>query len=182
MGALGGTAFLQRAALARAQRVNVLLVHGALTEAAYGTVSFRFFNARAIVAVQNSLESLASDVLEFQNARVTVLRVRIQPHEKIPIHDVTPRVIVYLTDSHVKLIFPNGSVRNENAKAGQAEWFPAQRHGGENLSDRAVDTSPSFQGAMDHGSGSSINRAPEATLSSQERRKLRHCRRPYRGR
>ncbi len=75
--------------------------------------------------------------LEFQNGLVTVLRIRIQPHEKIPIHDVTPRVIVYLTDSHVKLIFPNGSVRNENAKAGQAEWFPAQRHGGENLSDRA---------------------------------------------
>ncbi len=77
--------------------------------------------------------------LEFQNSRVTVLRIRIAPHEKIPIHDVTPRAIVYLTDSHVKLIFPDGRVRNQDIKAGEVKWFSAQRHGGENVSSRAVE-------------------------------------------
>ena len=76
---------------------------------------------------------------EFENAAVQVLRIRIAPHQKIPLHDVTPRVVVYLTDEHFRFDRPDGSSVEDTHKAGDVEWLPRQRHGGENLSDTSVE-------------------------------------------
>jgi quercetin dioxygenase-like cupin family protein len=77
--------------------------------------------------------------LELDNSSVQVLRVRLSPHERIPMHDVTPRVVVWLTDAHIRATFENGTVRDERGEAGHVEWVPAQRHAAENLDDHAVE-------------------------------------------
>jgi quercetin dioxygenase-like cupin family protein len=76
---------------------------------------------------------------ELENDTVQVLRIRLAPHEKIPAHDVTPRVVVYLTDEHFRFDQPDGTSVEETHKAGDVVWLPKQRHGGENLSDQPVE-------------------------------------------
>jgi quercetin dioxygenase-like cupin family protein len=70
-----------------------------------------------------------------ENDTVQVLRIRLEPHQKIPAHDVTPRVVVFLTDEHFR--FDTGV--EETHKAGDVVWLPQQRHGGENLGDQPVE-------------------------------------------
>jgi quercetin dioxygenase-like cupin family protein len=77
--------------------------------------------------------------LEFENESVEVVRITIAPHEKLPMHDLTPRVIVLLTDQDLKITFPNGETREEHRKAGEAGWVSGQRHAGENLSDKPIE-------------------------------------------
>ena len=61
------------------------------------------------------------------------------PREKLPIHDLTPRVVVLLTDQDLKLTFPNGETREEHHRAGETMWVSGQRHAGENLSDKPIE-------------------------------------------
>jgi quercetin dioxygenase-like cupin family protein len=77
--------------------------------------------------------------VELENEAVSVLRVRLAPHERTAMHELTPRVVVWLTDAHLKDTSADGKVREEHWKAGQAIWVPAQRHAGENLGDRPVE-------------------------------------------
>lgn len=77
--------------------------------------------------------------LILDNASVQVLRIRIAPHEKTPMHDVTPRVVVWLSDAHFVDGLPDGSTREETRKSGDAEWVPARRHAGENVADTPMD-------------------------------------------
>lgn len=76
---------------------------------------------------------------ELTNDAVEVVRIRLAPHQKIPAHDVTPRVVIYLTDEHFRFDRPDGTSAEETHKAGDVEWLPQQRHGGENLSDTPVE-------------------------------------------
>src|SRR5260221_12286013 len=73
--------------------------------------------------------------MEFQNDRVTVLRIRMQPHERMPMHDVTPRVVVWLTPAHIKDVSQEGRTSELRRQPGAAEWVALQRHSGENLGD-----------------------------------------------
>jgi quercetin dioxygenase-like cupin family protein len=81
----------------------------------------------------------ASIKTEFENEFVQVVRISIAPHEKIPMHDVTPRAVVLLTDQDLKITFPNGETREEHHKAGETMWLSGQRHSGENLSDNPIE-------------------------------------------
>jgi hypothetical protein len=73
------------------------------------------------------------------NEAVQVLRIHLDAHEKIPMHDVTPRVVVWLTDAHLRATLPDGRTRDERGTAGQVDWVPAQRHAAENLDDHVVE-------------------------------------------
>jgi quercetin dioxygenase-like cupin family protein len=77
--------------------------------------------------------------LVLENASVQVLRIRIAPHEKTPMHDVTPRVVVWLADAHFVDSLPDGTTREEFRKSGDTEWVPARRHAGENLAATPMD-------------------------------------------
>jgi quercetin dioxygenase-like cupin family protein len=77
--------------------------------------------------------------VELDNPSVTVVRIRLAPHEKTPAHDVTPRVVVWLTDAHLRDTFTDGITRDENHVAGEVNWVPAQRHIGENRSDAPIE-------------------------------------------
>jgi hypothetical protein len=76
---------------------------------------------------------------ELDNDTVRVVRVHIGPHEKVPVHDVTPRVVVWLTDAHLRATLENGTTREERATAGQVGWVPAQRHAAENLDGHPIE-------------------------------------------
>jgi quercetin dioxygenase-like cupin family protein len=81
-----------------------------------------------------------SITVEFENDSVQVVRVLIGPHGKIPMHDVvSPRVVVLLTDEHLRITLPSGETREEHHKAGETTWMQPQRHAGENLSDAPLE-------------------------------------------
>ncbi len=76
---------------------------------------------------------------ELDNESVQVLRIRLEPHEKTPMHDITPRVVVWLTDARIRHTLADGSSREDRFKAGQVTWVAAQRHAGENMSAAPVE-------------------------------------------
>src|SRR5215470_17157296 len=63
--------------------------------------------------------------LVLENESVQVLRIRIAPHEKTPMHDVTPRVVVWMADAHFVDSFADGTTREERRRAGDVEWVSA---------------------------------------------------------
>jgi quercetin dioxygenase-like cupin family protein len=77
--------------------------------------------------------------VEFENAQVRVLHINVGPHEKTVMHSHPASVVVWLTDGHVKFIYPNGKTEDATAKAGQATWSDPVTHSGENLGDKAIE-------------------------------------------
>jgi hypothetical protein len=73
--------------------------------------------------------------VEFENESIIVVRVRMAPHEKTPMHDITSaRLVVWLTDAHLRDTHPDGSANEMHRRAGTIDWVGVQRHAGENLS------------------------------------------------
>ena len=73
--------------------------------------------------------------VEFENESVIVVRVRMAPHEKTPMHDIaSARLEVWLTDAHLRDTHPDGSANETHRRAGTIDWVGVQRHAGENLS------------------------------------------------
>jgi hypothetical protein len=73
--------------------------------------------------------------VEFENESIIVMRVRMAPHEKTPMHDITSaRLVVWLTDAHLRDMHPDGSANETHRRAGTIDWVGVQRHAGENLS------------------------------------------------
>ena len=77
--------------------------------------------------------------VEFENARVRVLRVKYGPHEKSVMHRHPDCVAIFQTDSHVRFTYPGGKTEDRDVKAGQAIWTPAVRHLPENLTDQDME-------------------------------------------
>ena len=76
---------------------------------------------------------------EFDNASMVVLRIRMAPHEKTAMHELSARLVIWLTDAHLRDTKPDGTVTDYRRVAGSTEWVPAQRHAGENLSDAPIE-------------------------------------------
>src|SRR5262249_23329016 len=52
----------------------------------------------------------ANAVVEFENESIVVVRIRMAPHEKTPMHDIaSARLVVWLTDAHLRDTHPDGS-------------------------------------------------------------------------
>jgi hypothetical protein len=78
--------------------------------------------------------------IEFENESIVVLRMHMAPHEKTPMHDIVrARLVIWLTDAHLKDTGPDGSVSEYNRPAGSIDWITPRRHMGENLSDQGLD-------------------------------------------
>jgi hypothetical protein len=76
---------------------------------------------------------------ELDNAYMQVLRIRIAPHEKTGMHDVSPRLVVWITDAHIRDMAPDGTTNDYKRLSGAIEWVPARRHAGENLTDKPIE-------------------------------------------
>ena len=74
--------------------------------------------------------------VEFENAQVRVLRVKVGPGEKSVMHRHPNAVAIFVTDANGKFTFPDGTTRDLMGKAGEALWTPAITHMPENLSDQ----------------------------------------------
>jgi hypothetical protein len=77
--------------------------------------------------------------LILENESVQVVRIRIAPHEKTLMHNVTPRIVVWLGDARFVDTYPDGTKREEIRKSGDAEWISARRHAGENVGGTPMD-------------------------------------------
>ena len=76
----------------------------------------------------------ADAVVEFENESMVVVRIRMAPGEKTPMHDITSaRLVVWLTDAHLRDTHPDGSTNETHRRAGEIDWVGVQRHVGENL-------------------------------------------------
>jgi quercetin dioxygenase-like cupin family protein len=73
--------------------------------------------------------------VEFENARVRVLRVKYGPKEKSVMHWHPAAIAIFQTDGNTKFTFPNGKTQERHEKAGTVISTPAGRHLPENLGD-----------------------------------------------
>ena len=74
--------------------------------------------------------------VEFENGQVRVLRWKVGPHEKNAMHEHPAMVTIALTDGHTRFTLADGTTREVKTKAGQVTWSAAEKHSGENLSDK----------------------------------------------
>jgi beta-alanine degradation protein BauB len=79
--------------------------------------------------------------ITFENEQVRILKAHYEPGDKTAMHDhLVPRVVVFLTDQHAKITRADGSTVEIRRKAGDAVYFPPERHAVENLSDKPFET------------------------------------------
>jgi quercetin dioxygenase-like cupin family protein len=75
--------------------------------------------------------------VEFENDQVRVMRVKIGPHESVPLHKhATHRVAVYLSDQNFKVTSEDGKVETMKHKFGDVVFSDTATHKEENLSDK----------------------------------------------
>jgi quercetin dioxygenase-like cupin family protein len=91
-------------------------------------------------AIPGSLDPVKTDPrhyqLEFENAQVRVIRVKIEAHGTAPMHQHSlNRITVFLTDQEFRVQDANGKVERMKHKAGDAVWGTPTTHTEENLSD-----------------------------------------------
>lgn len=91
-------------------------------------------------AAINPLDALKVDPedykLEFENAQVRVIRVRMAPRRMVPMHEhVLRRVVVYFTDLNERQTSPDGKIVIARQKAGEFSWGGPVKHKAENLKD-----------------------------------------------
>jgi hypothetical protein len=75
-----------------------------------------------------------STTIEFENERVKVLRVKHGPRERHPQTSRKDRLVIYLTDGHVRRA-ESGQREELRRKAGEVVWRGRSEHQIENLKD-----------------------------------------------
>lgn len=96
-------------------------------------------SARTAVAQDPVTVSHGAYQVEIENQWVRVLRVKIGPNEKEPMHRHPASVVVSLTDIHERVTGADGAVQEVTRKAGDVAYREAARHGEENLSDQPLE-------------------------------------------
>ena len=77
--------------------------------------------------------------VEYENAKVRILRFHYGPGEKSVMHSHPDAVAVFLNDGKVKFTFPDGKSQDASGKAGQARFTPAEVHNPENVGDTPIE-------------------------------------------
>jgi quercetin dioxygenase-like cupin family protein len=71
--------------------------------------------------------------VDFENARVRVLRTVLEPHIKSPMHQHPPYVVVYVTDLHTTMVLSDGRLVDNVRHKGEVAWRDAMKHSTENV-------------------------------------------------
>ncbi|MGC1649521.1 MAG: hypothetical protein WA741_27160 [Candidatus Sulfotelmatobacter sp.] len=71
--------------------------------------------------------------VEFENARVRVVRIKYGAGEKSVMHSHPESITVFLTDAHAKFTYPDGRSEDINANAGTVQHMDAFTHLPESL-------------------------------------------------
>lgn len=77
--------------------------------------------------------------VEFENANVRVLRVKVGAGEKSVMHRHPNAVAIFQSNGRSKFTFPNGKTEERDIVAGQAIWTPAITHLPENIGSDAFE-------------------------------------------
>lgn len=75
-------------------------------------------------------------VVELENEKVRVLRIKYGPGEKSVMHGHPSTVAVFLVDSHFRFTYPDGKAEDGVVNGGQVMYFDALEHLPENTGDR----------------------------------------------
>jgi quercetin dioxygenase-like cupin family protein len=66
--------------------------------------------------------------IEYEDAHVRVVRLKMAPHQKLPMQERPPRVVVQLTRNHVELTGDDGTTRTIDVPVGRLGWSgPSKR-------------------------------------------------------
>jgi beta-alanine degradation protein BauB len=75
--------------------------------------------------------------VEIDNPQVRVVRAGMRGKQQVPMHEHVPnRVVVFLTDAHLRVTDESGKSTELQAKAGEVRWSGAAKHREENLSEQ----------------------------------------------
>ena len=77
--------------------------------------------------------------VEFENANVRVLRVKVGAGEKSVMHRHPNAVAIFQSNGRSKFTFPDGKTEERDIVAGQAIWTPAVTHLPENIGSDAFE-------------------------------------------
>jgi hypothetical protein len=104
----------------------------------FNIIEIELKTSRTGKAIASSLDPVKLDPkhykIEFENAQVRVLRVRIEGRGATPIHQHTlNRVTVFLTDQEFRTKESSGKVNVVKHKAGDVVWGTPTTHSEENL-------------------------------------------------
>jgi hypothetical protein len=73
--------------------------------------------------------------VEFDEPQARVIRARIDGKQQVPMHEHGPnRVVVFLTDAHLRVIDDSGVSSELKVESGTVRWSGSARHREENLS------------------------------------------------
>ena len=79
-----------------------------------------------------------AQMMIFDNDRLRVTRMAKLPHEPSKEHDAPGRLLVFLTDGHLRCTFRNQPVIDNVVKAGDVVWWPSGLHVSENVGEQEV--------------------------------------------
>jgi quercetin dioxygenase-like cupin family protein len=77
--------------------------------------------------------------VEFENQHIRVLRFRLGPREKSPMHEHPARITTNLTSGRSRVTLGDGRSQEMESRAGEVAWRPAIRHAVENLTDKPLE-------------------------------------------
>ncbi len=98
------------------------------------------FGVASVTSAQDAVDTdPAHYKVEFENARVRILRFHYGAHEKSIMHSHPDAVAVFLTDGKIKFTYPDGKTQETSGHSGQSLFTAAQVHLPENLGDNAMD-------------------------------------------
>ena len=73
--------------------------------------------------------------VEIDEPQVRVIRARIAGNQQVPMHEHGPnRVVVFVTDAHLRVTDAAGKTSELQARAGEVRWSGAAKHREENVS------------------------------------------------
>lgn len=89
----------------------------------------------ALSASAQDIVALAPDKakVEYEDARIRVVRLKLAPHDVLPMHDRPARVVISLTPNDVLTTGPDGTTRPVRTAAGTAGWSGPARRSVQNL-------------------------------------------------
>ncbi|MEO5896444.1 MAG: hypothetical protein ABIS06_12145 [Vicinamibacterales bacterium] len=87
------------------------------------------------------LVTVASDAakVEYEDARVRVVRLRLLPNASLPIHERPARVVIPLTANDVRISNANGTTSTTRTAAYRVAWSEPQRRAVTNLASTALE-------------------------------------------
>ena len=92
-----------------------------------------------LAKAQDPIGNVSAGKVEIENNRVRVLRTKLGPGEKVPLHHRPPSVVVHLTDSRLRISGADGRLKEVAKQAGEIEFLDEAEYAQENISQMPIE-------------------------------------------